>query len=608
MVSKMAMTLSDHQNTDVSAAQRLLTSLQDLESYYQSRGLDGHELTLAEVSFARSLACYRLAPPPGKMIDQRLHVMVFGGAGAGKSSVANILTGAAVAEVNAQAGYTRHPVAYLRSDTQDPNELWPPALGRLERYDGIAPGNIDADRFAWRQLTDQVTDPGFLRRHVVWDNPDLTAKDASYYQYRVLEIAGLAHVGVYVASDERYNDELPTNFLQGMLEAGKWVVVALTKVSTLDADELIGLFRRQVVSRLKYRERILAVLAIPAPPPGKLHQLWTDEFPHGDRLREAVEQATADFATAQQQARQAAAEHLHRLRVRLLEPLEADLGEWRAWTESVRQSANQVVLRYDHEYLARIHYQELQDTLSRMLEVFQLPGVFRYLWQGLEVLRTPYRWAKSYWRRFIPRITPEPVDEDQALDKVCQSMLESLRVTCAARRSRHPLWSQLRDALAAQAPHLIGPAYQQTRERQRRQIHERLQNTTREIQTGLVDRPVVRGALQLLRALIDLTALGGAVYLAGASFLLLLLPPLAVGLVDDFFCLVCQFYVNRQRREVRRQQKENIRELVQLAYIDPILQLPAETGPRLYALAELAKRLPSELDAALAEAGGEAER
>src|SRR5262249_48035971 len=41
-----------------------------------------------------------------------LHVAVVGGAGAGKSTVANVLSGAASAESNPQAGFTRHPIAY----------------------------------------------------------------------------------------------------------------------------------------------------------------------------------------------------------------------------------------------------------------------------------------------------------------------------------------------------------------------------------------------------------------------------------------------------------------------------------------------------------------
>src|SRR5262249_26027768 len=43
-----------------------------------------------------------------------LHLAVVGGAGAGKSTLANLLSGAPAAEANPQAGFTRHPIAHTR--------------------------------------------------------------------------------------------------------------------------------------------------------------------------------------------------------------------------------------------------------------------------------------------------------------------------------------------------------------------------------------------------------------------------------------------------------------------------------------------------------------
>ena len=54
----------------------------------------------------------------------------------------------------------------------------------------------------------------------------------------MLEIAALADVIVYVASDERYNDEVPTQFLHLLLQAGKPVVVCLMKMREPDAPAL----------------------------------------------------------------------------------------------------------------------------------------------------------------------------------------------------------------------------------------------------------------------------------------------------------------------------------------------------------------------------------
>src|SRR6185312_4131113 len=70
------------------------------------------------------------------------------------------------------------------------------------------------------------------------------------YVSRLMEVAALADVVVYVASDERYNDEVPTQFLHLLVKAGKAVVVVLTKMREADAPAIIEHFRQDILGRL----------------------------------------------------------------------------------------------------------------------------------------------------------------------------------------------------------------------------------------------------------------------------------------------------------------------------------------------------------------------
>lgn len=583
---------------------RVLADLEELLAFYLERGFDENELTEVEVRFASALTRYRFAPPVGKMVSERVHVMTFGGAGAGKSTMTNILLGADVAEVNAQAGYTRHPIAFLKSDSDRPSELWPNWLGILERHDSAEPANVDEHRFGWRRLQGDLSDPGFLRRHVVWDCPDLTAKDSTYYQTRVVEIAALAQVAVYVASDERYNDELPTNFLQAMLDAGKWVVVALTKVAPHEADELVRLFQQQVVRKLRSAERILAVLPIPSPPPGKMSVLWTDQAPHGARFREAIERVTADFTHVQADARRSACKYLKSRQARLLDPLRRDLAEWRGWLELIRQHANEAVARYERDYLARVRHPELEHARGEVVGLFEFAGPLSYLGRGLEWLRTPWRLARSFWKQFTP-IRPAPqVDEDRAIEKTRRGLLESLQVTTATRQRRHPLWQALHAALQQDAVELVEPAFYRVRNRQRREIEEQLETVGQTVRAEIERFPFARPALQWARVLVDALMVVGGIWLVGFKPLAVLVVFLAVGAADELVSLAARYYVNRHRAGLVRRQKDNIRELIQVAYIDSLVQLPLSTGRRLASLANLSERLEANLKA-LAEEHGE---
>lgn len=610
--SDMVVTVSEPAAPSGSASARLVADLEALLAYYEERGLEGEALVPAEAKFILAVARYRLAPPVGKMIAERAHVMVFGGAGAGKSTAANILVGAGVADVNAQAGYTRHPVAYFRSDLGRVDELWPKRLGSLARHDGTEAASSDRDIYGWQKIEGDLADPGFLRRHVVWDCPDLTTKDAVYYQTRVIEIAGLADVGVYVASDERYNDELPTNFLQGVLEGGKWVVVVLTKVAPIDADQLIALFRDQVAARLKHKDRILTILAAPSPPPERFNDLWTDAFPYGAQMREAVEQATGDLNACRRAAKRLATQYLRDRQSRLLDPARKDLGEWRAWAELVRQRSNEMVLRFEREHLGREEIRQFQEALARLKQIFALPGYFRYLWQGLELLRTPYRMLKSFVRRWTPAPGGGSRDDDRALDELRREMLESLRVATATRKNRHALWREIHDAMDEDVPAMINPLYQKTRDRQRRELEQRLASLSRAIPERIEQNQVITLAIRVARTLIDLAGLWFAYWitenhLGGVGPLTFVFALLFVGVSDDLVEWLCRQYVHRHREGVTHQQKEHVRELVRTACIDPLLSLPPGRGRRLLELAELVDRLPKSIAAVQAAAVKEEE-
>src|SRR5581483_4305375 len=81
-----------------------------------------------------------------------LHVAVVGGAGAGKSTVVNFLAGAVVAEANPQAGFTRHPSAFLPSG---PAVSWPSSIGfmgPLQRLCADKPANVDEDVYQVKRI------------------------------------------------------------------------------------------------------------------------------------------------------------------------------------------------------------------------------------------------------------------------------------------------------------------------------------------------------------------------------------------------------------------------------------------------------------------------
>src|SRR5262249_17687935 len=146
--------------------------------------------------------------------------------------------------------FTRHPVAYASAyGTLN----WPAGLGflgSLRRLTGQEPSNLDADVYQVRRVNYAPEQFSVLDRYVVWDCPDMTTWASTGYVARLLEVGGLADVIVYVASDERYNDEVPTQFLRTILQANKNVVVCLVKMGEPNAPAFVAHFKKDVLARM----------------------------------------------------------------------------------------------------------------------------------------------------------------------------------------------------------------------------------------------------------------------------------------------------------------------------------------------------------------------
>ena len=71
----------------------------------------------------------------------------------------------------------------------------------------------------------------------------------------VLRAESRSSLVIWCASDERYNDAVPTEFLHVLVKAGKAVVVALTKMREDETDVLVEHFRGEVLAKLPKSEQ-----------------------------------------------------------------------------------------------------------------------------------------------------------------------------------------------------------------------------------------------------------------------------------------------------------------------------------------------------------------
>jgi hypothetical protein len=585
-----------------SLTSQLADDLGWLEDYCRHQpGAVGHA---AELRLAGAVLRNCVSPFLDGQSATPLHVAVVGGAGAGKSTVANMLSGTTAAETNPQAGFTRHPVAYTGANG---TLSWPAHvgfLGPLQRLSEPSPSNVDADVYQVRRVPPAA---GFslLEKFIVWDCPDMTTWAATGYVPRLLEIAGLADVIVYVASDERYNDEVPTQFLQMFLQTGKPVVVCLVKMRETDAPAIVAHFQRDVLGRLP--SGAVACLAIPflsreqlADPVALatryriplLNQVAVLGEPPGAARRRSVRWATNYLVAAQD---------------RLLGVARQDLTAIQDWRRVVQAGQLEFDRRYRREYLDSEKFRRFDEALVRLLELLELPGAGKLISTTLWVLRTPYRLLKGLFAKAMSRPPEAALPEQSVLEDALAGWLDLLRKEAARRAASHPVWAHIDKGFSSGLSDMARERFNQGFRGFRMGLADEVERTARSIYEELEKNPAILNTMRGGKLTLDIASIAAAVATGGALHVPLLdfvLVPLAASMAHQLVELMGKQYVENQREHTRNRQQALVAQYLSGPLAEWLGQWPATGGSAYERLFHVLRRVPQaiqQLDAAVTQ-------
>jgi len=524
-----------------------------------------------------------------------LHVAVVGGAGAGKSTVVNFLCGAVVAEANPQAGYTRHPTAFLPAGGAAlPSTVG--FLGPMRRVSEEKPADLDEDVYQVRRLQPGAgADP--LAEFVVWDCPDMTTWASTGYVARLMEVAALADVVVYVASDERYNDEVPTQFLHLAVKAGKAVVCVLTKMREADAPALVEHFRQEVLGRLPPLPGgelpALPIVPFPQMPP----EVRNDPGGAGAKYRVQllnqilVQCESADATRGRTVAN--AARYLATAGEGLLDVARRDLAEFEAWKGAVQGGRLDFEERYRKEYLSGEQFRRFDRYREQLVELVELPGAGRMWGNVLWVLRAPYRWSRDTLTRLIVRPDVLNLSEKTVLDAALVGWLDALRAEALRRSDSHPVWK-------AAARGFDGPLSAEARDRFQQAFRtfelketDDLETTGRQLVAHLEGNPALLYSLRGGKLAADAAVVGAAVFFTWPpGWMLLLLIPLGVSATHQTAELAARGAAEAARLKVRSHREALVSETLTAPLAVWLAGWPATGGSAFEKLQAVLGRVP----------------
>ncbi len=587
---------------DPAATRSLTSQLADdlgwLEDYCRRQPEEGAAAGLLRLGAALVRNCI------GPFLDGQppapLHIAVVGGAGAGKSTVANLLCGAAVAEANPQAGFTRHPIVYTSANGV---LSWPAHLGflgPLRRLPQPTGADLDADVYQVRRVAPEPGSYSLLQSFVVWDCPDMTTWAASNYVPRLMEIAGLADVVVYVASDERYNDEVPTQFLQMLLRAGKPVIVCLTKMKEEDAPAFLDHFKQEVLGRLQ--GQVVACLAVPHLTPEQL----ADPVHQATRYRIPLLNQVAVIGEPPLAARRRTVGWAHYFLVthqdQLLGAAREDLAALEGWRALVREGQRDFDTRYRREFLTGEKFHRFDEALVRLLELLELPGVGRVLSATLWVVRTPYRLLKGLFNKALRRPEAPSMPELPVLEDALNGWLDLLRKEAARRADAHPLWAHIDKGFAGGLAEQVRERFQQAFRGFQMGLATEVDQTARSIYEELEKNPVALNTLRGTKFALEAGAIAGTVVAGGLNVWDIILVPLAASVTHQLVELLGKQYVDNMREQARARQQALVTQYVSAPLAEWLAEWPATGGSTFERLQQAVRHIPpaiQQLDAVL---------
>jgi hypothetical protein len=560
-----------------------------------ARQQSGHDRAAGQLRLAAAIVRNCIGPFLDSQPSTPLHVVVVGGAGAGKSTVANMLSGVVAAEANPQAGFTRHPIAYTSATGPINWAAHLGFLGPLTRLTQPSPSSLDEDVYQVRRVPPDTAGFDLLRDFVVWDCPDMTTWASEAYIPRLIEAAALADVIVYVASDERYNDEVPTQFLKLLLQAGKPVVCCLLKMREADAPAFVEHFRKEVLDSLPdgLGRGVVGVLPVPFLTPQQL----ADPIREASRYRIPLLNQVAVLGnsplTGRKRAVVGATRFLVKYQEQLLDVARLDLEALQNWQILVQSGQAELDQRYQREYLTSEKFRGFDEALLRLIQLLDFPGIGQILSGTLYILRTPYRLLRGLLGKAMTRPEAPGRPEQPILEEALSGWLDLLRREAARRSGEHPLWEHISKGfasggLAEGARERFGQAYRDFQAG----LSLEVDRTARAIYEQLAKKPLLLNSMRGGKLAIDLAAIGGTLVAGGIGWHDIILVPLVASITHQLVEILGQGVVDAAREDCRRRQQELMHQLLSTPVAEWLVHWPSTGGSAFERLQLALRRLP----------------
>lgn len=540
----------------------------------------GPSLGLAAASL-RDLETLRAHP------ERVSQIAVLGPTQVGKSTVVNLLVGAAVAEVSPLAGFTVHPSAFALGLAEGDLDY---LQGLFPEWVASAVAALSADQLdSYGIERVAISLPSPLSGCVVWDTPDFDSLAAGSYQQGVLEVAAMADVIILVLSREKYADLSVWRMLELLSPLERPLVICLNK-ATPEAEALIVPALRTRLGTLDRGRDDVEIVSLPMWAPEKSPEACWDD-PAVVNLRRSVRAALPRYA---EKGRSVAAAALMRAHWEAwTAPLRAELAAREGWAKAVGDAARAALAAYRSEYLDHPQrYDSLRRAVAELLRLLEIPGVAAAMMRLRRILTWPARQVLRAWRARGARadaLSTELSSEQRVLQDVLEQQLVILARDVARRAGNQGaaagFWRALDRRLADEQGRLL-TRFQQAARAHEEAFAEEIRVSAQRLYERLREHPTILHSLRVTRASADAAAIAIAVKLGGVGVNDLLLAPALISVTSLLTEGALGSYVRHETERLRQRQAQTVQQQVFGAVVVPALAALSEglDGPGVLAI------------------------
>lgn len=483
----------------------------------------------------------------GSKPAQPLHIAIVGPTQAGKSSLANVLLGSALAGVSPLAGYTVHPHGYCNGVSSND------CLG-LQRYFGrfqqLPAAQLSRDRLDAYSLTETSVLSTLMPTGVLWDTPDFDSIDSATYQEGVLRTIALADIIILVVSKEKYADQ------------SVWEMMAT--LEALQQPTLICL------NKLHEGSEALLIASLQE----KWQQARSDAFPQIIPLYYHKATGLPEWPASQQQAlmhlahsvnhkkhsRHAQAllqRHWHQW----LAPVVAEHHALSDWQRLVALGMEQALEHYQHDYLNHPrHYETFQQALAELLTLLEVPGLAGILGSTRKVLTWPVKQLLKLGKKKAH--IADSSQELIVLNQIAEHLLIQLADQLMDKADQHQQrlwWKDLSGLLRRQRPALL-QAFGSAAKHYHIGFSDEVEKTAQRLYHKLQEQPLVLNSLRATRVTTDAAAIALSLQLGGIGLSDLVFAPAMLTLTSLLAESALGSYLQKLEAELKRQQHDTVKQ------------------------------------------------